>query len=165
MQSQNRLLTPLLPIFAISQHFNFSLKKITVFIGTSELEKGGKSYESTDLHIHPNYDPSEISNDVAIIKLSEPMDLDGVKAKAVKLVASGTETQAGTKILVSGWGTISVSMTYITLGAIFQLNNLPYIKRHTNQGEVHQKPFHNEQMKSLAISLRFNLKCLTDFKV
>eukprot|EP00095_Tigriopus_kingsejongensis_P002678 maker-scaffold1259_size52279-snap-gene-0.10 protein:Tk02678 transcript:maker-scaffold1259_size52279-snap-gene-0.10-mRNA-1 annotation:"anionic trypsin-1 precursor" len=56
---------------------------------------------------HEDYGtPGQFSNDVCLLKLSKPLDLNG-KVDAAKLPSQGDEYDSNTKIVVSGWGTLS----------------------------------------------------------
>ncbi|XP_045025780.1 trypsin-1 isoform X1 [Daphnia magna] len=59
--------------------------------------------------MHPDYDTSTSSNDIALIYLTTPLDLSVPSAKAVNLPPPATEFDppAGTITTVSGWGTTS----------------------------------------------------------
>lgn len=62
----------------------------------------------TQITAHPAYNPGTTNNDVALLKLSTPLSLDGIHRKAVALplsVPSGWPS-AGTAGVVSGWGTL-----------------------------------------------------------
>jgi len=56
---------------------------------------------------HEDYDSSTISNDICLLKLSEPLDLSGSDIQAVAFPAQGEETPAGTPGIVTGWGATS----------------------------------------------------------
>lgn len=87
---------------------------LIILAGTANNQEGGKTYTSKDIRIHPDYSRSTADYDVAVIKLSEPMKLDGVTTKPVKLVASGTDTASGSQLLASGWGATVVSILLIS---------------------------------------------------
>ena len=55
---------------------------------------------------HPNYNGQTNDNDVAILKLSQPLNL-GSSAQAICLPSDNFEPADGAKCFVSGWGTLS----------------------------------------------------------
>lgn len=83
-------------------------------IGSSDSDSGGHMYTSRVLTKHPQYNAQSSDYDVGIIKLAQGMTLDGLSSKAVKLAETGTAPQAGTELMVSGWGTTSVSNIEVT---------------------------------------------------
>lgn len=52
---------------------------------------------------HEDYDSYDITNDISLIKLSEPLELNEF-VQPVKLAASGEMVEAGTMCLNTGWG-------------------------------------------------------------
>ncbi len=63
--------------------------------------------------VHENYDPSTLNNDIALLKLETPFDLDNCSTcEAVALVNSSNESvlmPEGTPAYVSGWGNTSTA--------------------------------------------------------
>lgn len=61
--------------------------------------------------IHPDYNPSTTNNDVCLLKLDEPLDLnsDPYNFRAIKLDTT-TQWPRGSEFNVTGWGTTSVSI-------------------------------------------------------
>ncbi|XP_050672342.1 trypsin 5G1-like isoform X3 [Leptidea sinapis] len=53
---------------------------------------------------HPLYNDTTADYDVAYIQLSKPLNLDGLKEKAVHIVQAGSKVPVGAKVTVSGWG-------------------------------------------------------------
>ncbi|MDH6117279.1 hypothetical protein ABH930_001736 [Kitasatospora sp. GAS204A] len=52
--------------------------------------------------MHPSYSSSTIDNDLAVLKLSSPIPLDGVNAAAIPLAAAGSVASGA--VQVAGWG-------------------------------------------------------------
>ena len=56
------------------------------------------------LRTHPYYSVSPIRDDVAVLRLGEPLNLAGPGVKAIPLVATGATPAAGTALSLSGFG-------------------------------------------------------------
>ncbi|XP_057369720.1 trypsin-1-like [Daphnia carinata] len=88
---------------------------VTIFrvvVGEHDLSQVSGLEQNRDVSsylMHPDYDTSTSSNDIALIYLTAPLDLSVPSAKAVNLPPPVTEFDppAGTITTVSGWGTTS----------------------------------------------------------
>ncbi|CAK1548139.1 unnamed protein product [Leptosia nina] len=80
---------------------SYKMEKLVVVVGTNQLWSDGLHYRVSKIIRHENYDPDRIQNDVALLKLNQPI-------KNVRKVASiplTTEyTPAGVDLVVAGWG-------------------------------------------------------------
>lgn len=75
-------------------------------IVTTAHGSGGTLYKVSAITIHPNYNPSTIANDIAVLKLSTPLTL----SSNVAIIAYATTTPSvsdGQIVNVAGWGTTS----------------------------------------------------------
>lgn len=63
---------------------------------------------------HEDYDPSQIRNDVGLIKLKEPLET-GLNGSPVKLAAPGSYYATGTKTVVAGWGRVGSNLPISTV--------------------------------------------------
>ncbi|XP_052548018.1 chymotrypsin-C isoform X3 [Tympanuchus pallidicinctus] len=71
----------------------------------SEEEDGAVVAEVEDFIVHEDYDPISITNDIALIKLSEPVQ-ESDTIQAACLPPSGLELENGYPCVVTGWGTL-----------------------------------------------------------
>ena len=58
---------------------------------------------------HPNYNAQTFENDICLLTLKDALDLNDKNVAAIALNKQGNPN-AGTKCIVSGWGTTSVSI-------------------------------------------------------
>jgi secreted trypsin-like serine protease len=75
---------------------------VKVLSGTNFLATGGKESTIEKIIVHPNWDRPTFKNDVALLKLSQPL----AGAVPIQVVTSATAPLAGPGILatVAGWG-------------------------------------------------------------
>lgn len=73
--------------------------------GTNLLNHGGESYKIKDVIAHELYQPSTVSNDIALIKLEDPIKM---KELIQKIDLPSEDTPEGTELVLSGWGTTAV---------------------------------------------------------
>ena len=66
----------------------------------------GTKVSVSKIIVHPKYDSSTIDNDIAVLHLSTPLNLNQADANTVCLPSQGDDIQNG-NIVVSGWGTTS----------------------------------------------------------
>lgn len=78
---------------------------MTVRVGSSDLESGGKIHTIKKIHVHPYYEPFDY--DFALLELDEPVFLSN-KVQLVKLVEQGVDLDEGTFLNATGWGTTAV---------------------------------------------------------
>lgn len=77
-------------------------EKIKVVAGTTTLKNGtGQEFEAETLMVHENYDPKNVTNDIALIKLKEPIVFND-KMKSIPLC--NKETRGGKRLILTGWG-------------------------------------------------------------
>jgi hypothetical protein len=69
----------------------------------------GQVMEITDYIIHPDYNPDSITNDIALLRLSMPIDTSGHGASVIKMVTPQDEINGiiapGVIATITGWGT------------------------------------------------------------
>lgn len=80
--------------------------------GTNTLDDGGDIYDVDKLQSHPKYSPSNITNDIALIKLKQPISFND-KVKHIELPKE--DTPSNMELALSGWGTTSVCILFIIL--------------------------------------------------
>jgi trypsin len=89
--------------------FYFSVQRVYIRAGSTDSDSGGTQYSTSLYSIHPRYNPLTSDYDVGVVRTLTEMTLDGTNTKAVTLADAGSAVEPGTDLLVSGWGTTSVS--------------------------------------------------------
>ncbi|XP_028163849.1 trypsin-7-like [Ostrinia furnacalis] len=85
-------------------HCLTGVSRVYVRAGSDDSESGGKMSSTSVYRQHPQYNPATSDYDVAVVRLTRPLTLDGTTMKAVTLPEAGQEVPAGTELFVSGWG-------------------------------------------------------------
>jgi secreted trypsin-like serine protease len=80
--------------------------EIQVLVGTNVLAVGdGEFIDVTGIYPHPDYDPTLIDNDIALIRLAHaPTDPDVAFVRLPTLAAEAEYAPAGGTAIVTGWG-------------------------------------------------------------
>ncbi|KAJ1814247.1 Kallikrein-14 [Coemansia sp. RSA 2598] len=87
---------------------NASPSDIAVYIGEPKYNPDpSKSASVAEVHNHPQYDDSTMTNDISLLRLSEP--ITGKKASTIDIDASTVGD--GTKVTALGWGYTSETGT------------------------------------------------------
>lgn len=87
-------------------------KNFKAVVGTHQLLRGGKAYDIRKVVIHEKYDSENIVNDISLIFLEKEMHF----SETVDAVELNNEPVApGEKLLLTGWGTTSVSNNHTPL--------------------------------------------------
>uniref|UniRef100_A0A182PK66 Peptidase S1 domain-containing protein n=1 Tax=Anopheles epiroticus TaxID=199890 RepID=A0A182PK66_9DIPT len=94
-------------------HCQVGVSQFTVRAGTININQGTVR-TSNLIVIHPNYNPSNLNNDIGLIRLSEPMPLGGNIQVVALPEANLAETFFGRESTVSGFGRISDSIAGIS---------------------------------------------------
>ncbi|KAG9258829.1 trypsin-like cysteine/serine peptidase domain-containing protein [Emericellopsis atlantica] len=82
---------------------NVNVGILSVTAGTNTWSSGGTEVGVSSIAVHPQYDDSSLDNDVAIWKLSQPIDA-GSGIGYVSLPSSGSDPAAGSSTTIAGWG-------------------------------------------------------------
>jgi secreted trypsin-like serine protease len=86
-------------------------KPARVEAGTTTLSGSGQVSSVAEVIVYPGYVDANVGKDVALLRLSTPLDLSGANVKGIGLVtaADATEgyTNTGVVTRVTGWGTLS----------------------------------------------------------
>lgn len=77
---------------------------VNIVVG-SHLLSGGTTYRCAEIRNHPSYNPTLLSNDVAVLKTASAMTM-GNTVQPVPLI--NRDVQTGT-LVVSGWGRLSTN--------------------------------------------------------
>ncbi|XP_046446195.1 trypsin-1-like [Daphnia pulex] len=84
------------------------LSTLRVVAGEHSLAQNS-GYEQTrsvsSIKMHVNYNSDTFENDIALLKLSSPLDFSTGKVGPINLPAQGATIETGTTCLVTGWGT------------------------------------------------------------
>ncbi|HEX8822456.1 MAG TPA: trypsin-like serine protease [Archangium sp.] len=86
-------------------------KPARVEAGTTTISGSGQVRSVAEVIVYPGYVDASKGKDVALLRLSTPLDLSGANAKAIGLVtaadATAGVTNEGVVTRVTGWGTLS----------------------------------------------------------
>lgn len=77
---------------------------VTFRAGSANNRNGGVIVTAENIAIHPQYNDSTFDNDVAIVKLVEPLELNNETIQAIKLVDEEFVINNFEMAEVSGWG-------------------------------------------------------------
>lgn len=76
--------------------------------GTLNLNAGGQSHTSFRAISHPNYNPVNLNNDIAVVSIPSALSFsDAIHAVRLPTRAQASQTFANLQTTVSGWGAIS----------------------------------------------------------
>ncbi|MFZ5939724.1 MAG: trypsin-like serine protease [Bacteroidota bacterium] len=109
------------------------VSQMYVKVGTSTPFTGGtgKIYYVSEAIVHENYDPVELNNDIALLKLKTPINFEN--AGSIELVSSidiaRGATDPGVMSTVTGWGLTSVNPE--TFPDVLQKVELPVVSNAT----------------------------------
>ncbi|KAM7348606.1 brachyurin [Cochliomyia hominivorax] len=86
-------------------HCTYGLPSILLVFGTIELNNNSNNMTSSQIYIHPQYNPSNLHNDVSLIKLPTPLTFSNT-IQPITLVSSSQASNnfIGTRCIVSGFG-------------------------------------------------------------
>ncbi|HZH77636.1 MAG TPA: trypsin-like serine protease [Archangium sp.] len=86
-------------------------KPARIEAGTTTISGSGQVRSVAEVVVYPGYVDASKGKDIALLRLSTPLDLSGANAKAIPLVtaadASAGLTNTGVVSRVTGWGTLS----------------------------------------------------------
>merc|ERR1712168_1282510 len=68
-----------------------------------------KDFAISEIHIHENYDPISVSNDIALIKLAKPVDFSSDYAGPACLPPAGKDYRGSQNCILSGWGYVNLN--------------------------------------------------------
>ncbi|XP_067470723.1 complement factor D [Thunnus thynnus] len=72
----------------------------------SEPEDTKQTFDISELHNHPDFNPSNYDNDIALIKLDRPFNSSEAVKTVEYLRAGGTNPDKGAEVETAGWGSI-----------------------------------------------------------
>ncbi len=105
----------------------------------------GQIMEVAEIIVHDQYNEEPINNDIALIRLQNPLDLSTAKAKAVPIITKNDEengyTNSGVSGIISGWGTLTYQGNQPdTLQAV----TIPIIPNDTANAWFKESPMYSE---------------------
>lgn len=77
---------------------------VTFRAGSANNRNGGVVVQAENITIHPNFDYKTYENDVAIVKLVEPLELNNETIQAINIVDEDFVINNFEMVQVSGWG-------------------------------------------------------------
>jgi len=75
---------------------------VDVLVGTTSLKSGGIRVDVDTIVVHPRYNERTSENDIALLRLAEPVDVETLPV--VTLAGEAALTSAGTLATAIGWG-------------------------------------------------------------
>jgi len=109
-----------------------SASSVRVRAGSLQWASGGTQVAVRQILIHPSYSSSNINNDIALWRLSTPINAGG-NIGYVSLPASGSDPAGGSSSTVAGWG--YTSETGGGLPAALRRVDVPVVARSTCQSQ------------------------------
>lgn len=85
--------------------YNRMHMKFQVRAGSDLRSQGGQVVNITKMFMHPDYQPSGLYNDIAILRLESRLQFNS-KVWSIGLPPRGYRVRDGTELLTSGWGTL-----------------------------------------------------------
>lgn len=86
-------------------------------MGTNQLRAGGKAYKIRKAVVHEDYDDYIIKNDIAILFTEEEIEFSST-VDAIEL--NDEPVEKGEELILTGWGTTSVSSYHPTYNIIIE---------------------------------------------
>lgn len=124
-------------------------EQIRVVASTSTLTGAaneGQIMEVAEIIVHEKYEEDPINNDIALIRLQNPINLSTPKAKSVPMITKNDEnnglTNPGISGLISGWGTLTYhgnapdSLQAVEIPIIHNDTANTWFKETTEPGEI-----------------------------
>lgn len=88
------------------------MSKYLVRAGSNFTDRDGSIHRVQSIYLHPEYNKKRSEdNDVALLQLYNPILLDNVTKRFIKLFESNRKIQDGTIATVSGWGDLAPNVT------------------------------------------------------
>lgn len=81
------------------------LSDVTVVAGTNLLTEIGQTRSIFQIHQHPNFDLTTMTNDIAILHLSSPFNFNDSNVSSICLPAIYDKPIGGMNLVAIGWGT------------------------------------------------------------
>merc|ERR1711955_163825 len=82
----------------------------TVRVGEWYLKRGDgteKDFRVSEVHVHESYNrPKQFNNDIALMKLAQPVDFSGPYAGPACMPAAGKDYRGHQNCMLSGWGLV-----------------------------------------------------------
>uniref|UniRef100_A0A1I8N1Z8 Peptidase S1 domain-containing protein n=1 Tax=Musca domestica TaxID=7370 RepID=A0A1I8N1Z8_MUSDO len=112
------ILTPQHILTAAHCCYGFDVRRMTVVAGIRDLrDPMARRYPVDNIQIHSNY-TELLSNDIAIIKLSQPLDIDNSTQSVIEYV-SEERIPGGVTVFLSGW--VQEHLNTISSSSILQV--------------------------------------------
>ncbi|XP_069704263.1 mite allergen Der p 3-like [Periplaneta americana] len=77
----------------------------SILAGTINLQNGGTRHQVSNIIVHEQYNKSDSwRNDIALLQVNPPFNLDGINVQAIALPDKGHNPSVGSRATVVGWG-------------------------------------------------------------
>lgn len=86
-------------------HCTYGLPSILMVFGTIDLNDNTNNMTSSEIYVHPQYNPTNLNNDVSLIKLPTPLNFSST-IQPIALVSSSQASNnfIGTRCVIAGFG-------------------------------------------------------------
>lgn len=85
--------------------FRNYVDKLVVLVGTNSLNSGGTRYNLKKILVHEQYNKPALAYDISLIRVQGDIQFNA-KVKSIELAK--TQVPAGTELVATGWGLLSV---------------------------------------------------------
>ncbi|XP_063708962.1 mite allergen Der p 3-like [Culicoides brevitarsis] len=122
---------------------------VTFRAGSANNRDGGVIVQAENITIHPEYDAETFNNDVAIVKLKEPLELNNENIKAIRIVDEDFTIKNFEMVQVSGWGRLETGYLPEQLMRVI----VPVL--HHRECNIFYKPLHDSDILETMICAGF----------
>lgn len=85
------------------------MRSLSIYAGSTNQYVGGTEHNVVEAYPHPYYNYKTKAYDIVVFKVDPPFVLNGRTMKAIDLAEHDDDLAAGTKVFVTGWGTVEHS--------------------------------------------------------
>ncbi|CAH2244696.1 jg1351 [Pararge aegeria aegeria] len=79
-------------------------KQFTIVLGSVKIFTGGTRIITNDVTVHPNWNTKDITNDIAMVKISKVTYSSSIQAVSLPTTADANENFAGLQAVATGYG-------------------------------------------------------------
>ncbi|XP_026749855.2 collagenase-like [Galleria mellonella] len=97
-------------------------RRFIIVLGSLTIFSGGTRIETSDVTVHPNWNTNEITNDMAIVKITPVSYTNNIQAIPLPALSDVNQSFSGYSAIVSGYGKTSDAQTsFPTTTALYQV--------------------------------------------
>lgn len=91
-----------------------SVSSLSLRAGSTQHASGGNVHTLASGLVHGSYSSRTLDYDIAVLRTSSAFSLGSTGIRAVSLLSAGSSPSTGALAYVSGWGTLSVSISDVS---------------------------------------------------